>query len=281
MPMMDSQGRGVMSMAADAGLESAMRILILGGTIEAFALATRLSSDARFTPVFSLAGRTTNPALPPVAHRTGGFGGAQGLADWLGAESIDVIVDATHPFAARISANAAVAARQLGVPILFVQRPPWRQEDGDTWTRVGDMAQAASALGEQPARVFLAIGRQEVAAFKATPQHFYLVRAIEPPAADDLPPQSKVVLQRGPFELAAECEMLIAHGIDVVVSKNAGGGAAYAKIAAARQLGLPVVMVERASLPDGDTVASVDEAMRWLGLVLAARHGGSASERGV
>ena len=244
-----------MSMAADAGLESAMRILILGGTIEAFELAVRLSNDARFAPIFSLAGRTAKPVLPPVAHRIGGFGGAQGLADWLRAESIDAIVDATHPFAARISANAAAAARQLGLPLLFLQRPPWRQEDGDNWTRVGDMAQAAAALGEQPARVFLGIGRQEVAAFKAAPQHVYLVRAIEPPDADSLPPQSEVLLQRGPFELAAERELLGAHGIDVVVSKNAGGGAAYAKIAAARQLGLRVVMVERAA------------AARW-------RHGG-------
>lgn len=241
----------------------------------------RLSSDARYTPIFSLAGRTTNPVLPPVAHRIGGFGGAQGLADWLHAESIDAVVDATHPFAARISANAAVAARQMGVPILFLQRPPWRQEDGDNWTRVGDMGHAVAALGAQPVRVFLGIGRQEVAVFKAARQHFYVVRAIEPPAADDLPPQSKVVLQRGPFELAAEREMLVAHGINVVVSKNSGGGATYAKIAAARQLGLPVVMVERAPLPEGDTVTNVDEALHWVGLVLAARHGSSASERGV
>ena len=237
----------------------------------------RLSNDARFTPIYSLAGRTTNPVLPPVAHRTGGFGGVQGLADWLRAENIDAVIDATHPFAARISANAAVAARQLGLPLLFLQRPPWRQEAGDHWTRVGDMAQAAAALGEPPARVFLGIGRQEVAAFKAAPQHFYLVRAIEPPDTDSLPPRSEVVLQRGPFELAAECELLVAHGIDCVVSKNAGGGAAYAKIAAARQLGLRVVMVERAPLPDGGTVVSVDEAMRWLGL----HHGSPASERGV
>ena len=241
----------------------------------------RLSDDARFAPIFSLAGRTAKPVLPPIAHRIGGFGGASGLADWLRAESIDAIVDATHPFAARISANAAVAARQLAVPILFLQRPPWRQEDGDNWTRVGDMGHAAVALGEKRARVFLGIGRQEVAAFKGAPQHFYLVRAIEPPAADDLPSQSEVVLQRGPFELAAEREMLAAHVINVVVSKNAGGEAAYAKIAAARQLGLPVVMVERVPLPDGDTVASVDEALRWLVSVLAARHGSSASERGV
>jgi precorrin-6A/cobalt-precorrin-6A reductase len=244
-------------------------------------MAVRLSDDTRIAPIYSLAGRTAKPVLPPVAHRIGGFGGAQGLADWLRAESIDAVVDATHPFAARISANAGVAARQLGVPILFVQRPPWRQENGDNWTRVGDMGHVAAALGEKPAKVFLAIGRQEVATFRVAPQHVYLVRAIEPPATDDLPPQSEVVLQRGPFELAAECEMLAAHGINVVVSKNAGGGAAYAKIAAARQLGLRVVMVERTPLPDGDTVASVDEAIRWLCSVLAARHGSSASERGV
>ena len=257
-----------------------MRILILGGTIEAFALAVRLSDDARFAPVYSLAGRTAKPAVPPIAHRIGGFGGAQGLADWLGAEGIDVVVDATHPFAARISANAAAATRRLGLPILFLQRPPWRQEDGDTWTRVGDMAQAAAALGAQPARVFLGIGRQEVAAFEAAPQHFYLVRAIEPPAGDDLPPQSEVVLQRGPFELAAECEMLVAHGINLVVSKNAGGGAAYAKIAAARQLGLRVVMVDRLPLPHGEMVADVDAAMHWLA-ALATHHGTPVSERGV
>ena len=241
----------------------------------------RLSGDARFTPVFSLAGRTSNPVLPPVAHRTGGFGGAQGLADWLRAEDIDAIVDATHPFAARISANAAVAARQLGLPILFLQRPPWRQEDGDNWTRVADIVQAAAALGEQPATVFLGIGRQEVAAFKASPQHFYVVRAIEAPAADSLPPRSEVVLQRGPFELGAEREMLSAHGIECVVSKNSGGSAAYAKIAAARQLGLRVVMVERVPLPDGATVSGVDEAMHWLGKALAARHDTPVSERGV
>ena len=241
----------------------------------------RLSNDARFAPIFSLAGRTAKPMLPPVAHRIGGFGGAQGLANWLRTESVDAIVDATHPFAARISANAAVAARQLGLPILFLQRPPWRQEDADNWTRVGEMAHAAAALGEQPARVFLGIGRQEVAAFKAAPQHFYLVRAIEPPDSDSLPTRSEVVLRRGPFELAAERELLVAHGINLVVSKNSGGGAAYAKIAAARQLGLRVVMVDRAPLPDGDTVVSVDGAMHWLVLVLAARHGSCASERGV
>ncbi len=269
-----------MSMAADAGLENAMRILILGGTIEAFALATRLSGDARFTPIFSLAGRTAKPVLPPVAHRIGGFGGAQGLANWLRSESIDAIVDATHPFAARISANAAVAARQLGLPILFLQRPPWRQEAGDNWTRVADMAQAAAALGAQPVRVFLGIGRQEVAAFKAAPQHFYVVRAIEPPDADNLPPRSEVVLQRGPFELAAERQMFVANGIECIVSKNAGGSAAYAKIAAARQLGLRVVMVERRPLPAGDTVAGVDDAMHWLE-ALAAHHDTPVSERGV
>lgn len=278
--MMDSQGRGVMSMAADAGLESAMRILILGGTIEAFALAVRLSDDARFAPIFSLAGRTASPVLPPGAYRIGGFGGAQGLADWLRAERIDAVVDATHPFAARISANAAVAARQLGVPLLFLRRRSWPQEEGDNWTRVRDMKHAAEALGEPPARVFLGTGRQEVAAFKAAPQHVYIVRAIEPPDPDSLPPQSEVILQRGPFELADERELFVAHGIAVVVSKNAGGGAAYAKIVAARHLGLRVVMVDRAPLPDGDTVDGVDEAMRWLG-ALVARHDTPASERGV
>lgn len=240
----------------------------------------RLSDDARFAPIYSLAGRTGKPVLPPVAHRIGGFGGAQGLADWLSAERIDAVVDATHPFAARISANAAMAARQLGLPLLFLQRPPWRQEDGDNWTRVRAMGQAAAALGDQPTRVFLGIGRQEVAAFKAAPQHVYLVRAVEPPAADDLPPHSEVILQRGPFALAAERELLSAHSIDVVVSKNSGGEAAYAKIAAARQLGLPVVVVDRAPLPRGEMAAGVDAAVRWLD-ALATRHDTPVSERGV
>jgi precorrin-6A/cobalt-precorrin-6A reductase len=245
-----------------------LEILILGGTGEARALAERLAGRAGFRVTLSLAGRTRAPAAAPCALRIGGFGGAEGLAAHLRAEVIGALVDATHPFARAISANARAAAVAAGVPLVVVARPPWASEPGDRWTRVPGMAAAARALGDVPRRVFLAIGRQEVAAFRAAPQHRYLVRSVEPPDPADLPPDAGTILARGPFPEPEERALFAARGIEVVVAKNSGGDATYGKIAAARALGLPVVMVDR-SPSEGVTV---EAALDHLA-VLASKRG--------
>ncbi|RUV19663.1 cobalt-precorrin-6A reductase [Mesorhizobium sp. M7A.F.Ca.MR.245.00.0.0] len=232
------------------------RILILGGTTEARQLAGKLAARASVT--LSLAGRTESPVAQGVPVRTGGFGGADGLADYLRKEHIDLLIDATHPYAAQISANAAQAARVAGVPILALRRPGWEPVEGDRWTEVDTSGDAARALGPAPRRVFLALGRQEVAAFEAAPQHHYLVRsvdAIEPKLAV---PDASYLLARGPFREAEERTLLEEHRIDVVVSKNSGGAATYGKIAAARALGLEVVMIQRPVLPDVPAAESVE-----------------------
>lgn len=232
-------------------------ILILGGTGEARALAARLAAQTGTRVTLSLAGRTRDPAPQPVPVRSGGFGGAEGLARYLAAERVDILVDATHPFARRISQNAAEAAALTGTPLFTLQRPPWAPGPGDRWTPVPDMAAAAQALGPDPARVFLAIGRQEAGAFRAAPQHSYLLRCIEPPEPDALP-GATVLTARGPFSEAAERALLQTHAIDVLVTKNSGGSATYPKLAAARALALPVVMVDRPPLagaaPDVETL---------------------------
>ena len=257
-----------------------MRILVLGGTTEASALAQRLDGEARFSLTLSLAGRTAAPQQHPVATRIGGFGGADGLARWVRAHGIDAIVDATHPFAARISANAVEAAQLCGVPIASVVRAPWQPRDGDDWICVDGFDGAASAIGEDPRRVLLTIGRQEVAAFRAAPQHLYIVRTIDPPAAADLPPRVEVIRRRGPFSLDGEIALMRAHGIDCVISKNAGGEATYAKIAAARELGLPVIMISRPHKPARLALDSVDAVCAWLERQRNA-HCAPRSDRGV
>lgn len=222
-----------------------LRVLILGGTTEARQLAERLAVMPGIDATLSLAGRTQAPVPVAVRTRIGGFGGAEGLARHLAADGVGVLVDATHPFALRISASARAAARVADVPLLALGRPPWSPEPGDRWTRVATMAAAAAALGPTPRTVFLAIGRQQVAAFRAAPQHRYLVRSVEPPDPADLPPDSRRLLARGPFAEAEERDLLRTRRIDVLVTKNSGGPATYGKIAAARALGLPVVMVDR------------------------------------
>ncbi|KWT65375.1 Cobalt-precorrin-6x reductase [Hyphomicrobium sulfonivorans] len=241
-----------------------MRVLILGGTTEAFQLAQRLAGDDRFDALYALAGRTQKPLLPATTCRIGGFGGVDGLARWLVDERVSAMIDATHPFAAQMSRNAVEAAAITYVPLLRLQRAEWQLQPGDDWRIVADMAAAVAALGEQPQRAFLAIGRKEVAAFTAAPQHSYLVRAVDAPNAEGLPPQSQVILQRGPFTFADELALLQHNRIDIVVSKNAGGTAAYPKIEAARQLGIPVVMVARPAVPHAPECADIDAALAWL-----------------
>jgi precorrin-6A/cobalt-precorrin-6A reductase len=251
------------------------RILILGGTTEARGLAERLAGRTGLDITLSLAGRTTAPVPLPVPVRSGGFGGAEGLADYLTRERIDVLIDATHPYASAISANAAAAARRTGVAFLALRRAPWRKTDGDRWTEVSDVGAAIAALGNAPRRVFVALGRNELAPFATAPQHNYLIRSVDP-VEPPLPlPQVDYITGRGPFSEADDNALLKSHRIEVIVAKNSGGVATYGKIAAARTLGVEVVMIRRPELPDTPAVATVDEAIAWLdqALTLAAARG--------
>ena len=222
----------------------------------------------------SLAGRTAAPAPQPVLVRIGGFGGAVGLAAWLGAEAIDLLIDATHPYAARISANAAAAAALAQVPLLVLDRPAWVAVDGDHWTEVADTAAAVQALGTAPRRALLALGRNELVPFTAAPQHFYLVRSVDPVEPPLAVPHAVYITRRGPFDEAEERELLAQHDIDVIVAKNSGGAATYGKIAAARSLGIPIIMLARPAWPQVPVsvpvVASVEEALVRFDHVLAS-----------
>ncbi|MDX8444964.1 cobalt-precorrin-6A reductase [Mesorhizobium captivum] len=234
------------------------RILILGGTTEARQLAGKLARREDFSVTLSLAGRTESPIAQGVPVRAGGFGGAAGLAAYLGQEHIHLLIDATHPYAARISANAAEAARQAGAPILALRRPGWETVAGDRWTLVDNVAEAVRALGAASRRVFLAIGRQEAGAFEAAPQHSYLIRSVDPVEPKLTVPDALYLLARGPFPEADERALLEKHGINAVVSKNSGGDATYGKIAAARALGIEVIMVRRPPLPDVPSAETVE-----------------------
>jgi precorrin-6A/cobalt-precorrin-6A reductase len=241
------------------------RLLILGGTGDAAELAARASQIAEIEVVSSLAGRTQQPFTPKTGTlRIGGFGGAAGLAAFLLDRPIDLLIDATHPFAAQISANAAVAAAECNVPYLMLVRPAWERVEGDRWIEVASYSEAALALLGQYQRVFLTIGRQELAAFAGLDAIWFLMRAIDPPALNTPVPNGKLLLARGPFTLEDERQLLLEYQIDTIVSKNSGGGATYAKIAAARELGLPVVMVQRPQIPDVEQVADVEGAIAWL-----------------
>ena len=256
-----------------------MRLLILGGTTEASACAERLGGDPRVSVILSLAGRTRNPVLPRnVTCRVGGFGGAEGLARFLAEAEIDAVVDATHPFAAQISANAFAATKAHGIPLCTVVRPEWVAAPDDRWRSVPTISAAAEALGETPLRVFLSVGRQSVGVFRLAPQHTYVVRVIEPPDTNDMPPQTMLIPEKGPFALQDEIDLLMSHRIDVVVSKNSGGDATYAKIEAARTLRLPVVMIARPAKAARHIVTRVDDAIAWLDTL---GHGNARSERGV
>jgi precorrin-6A/cobalt-precorrin-6A reductase len=246
------------------------RILILGGTTEARDLAARLARRTDLAVTLSLAGRTLDPAPQPVPVRSGGFGGAEGLAAYLRGETIDLLIDATHPFARQISANAGIASKAAGIPLLRLERLGWEETNGDRWTRVTSIAEAVTALGGEPRRVFLAIGRQEAKAFDAAPQHHYLVRSVDPVDPPLDAPDVEYLLARGPFAVEAEVALLRDRRIDVIVSKNSGGNATYGKIVAARILGLPVLLVERAAADDGHRAGTVEEALRLADHLLGA-----------
>jgi len=239
-------------------------LAILGGTADAAALAAESARLPGLSVVTSLAGRTRVPADLAGAVRVGGFGGADGLAGWLRRERIDMLVDATHPYAGTISANAAEACRIAGVPRLMLERPPWARRPGDRWVPADGVEHAVTRLPEG-ARVFLTIGRQELAPFAARPDCHYSIRLIEP-ASDALPlPGADLIFARGPFDLDGERALLRDRRIDCVVAKNSGGTATYPKIQAAREAGLPVVMIDRPPLPHGARVGDVLSALGWIG----------------
>jgi precorrin-6A/cobalt-precorrin-6A reductase len=240
------------------------RILILGGTAEAAGLARAFAENPRVAAITSLAGRTRAPASVPGELRVGGFGGADALADYLTDKAIDLVVDATHPFAAQISRNAAQACDAAGVPRLLLARPAWSPLPGDDWRPAKDTEAAAAALPELGRRAFLAIGRQELAAFAGLNDCWFLVRLVEAPEVPPPLTDYHLVLGRGPFVVEEEVALLREHRIDVVVSKNSGGTGAGAKIAAARELELPVVMIARPPVPESETAESVEAALAWI-----------------
>jgi precorrin-6A/cobalt-precorrin-6A reductase len=275
-----------------------MRLLILGGTTEAAELARALADDVRFVAEISLAGRTVRPVPQKLPTRVGGFGGAEGLARYLREHRVDALIDATHPFAARMTANAVAAAHETGTKLLVVLRPEWRPVAGDRWTMVGTMQAAAEALigtevtdpsrhpgeGRGPGaagnleragldsglrrsdknkRVFLTVGQKDLFPFRALP-HAFVLRSVDPPPPENLPARVEFIAARGPFLEADERRLLEQHRIDVVVTKNSGGTATEAKLAAARALGVPVVMVQRPPIPPVPTVGSAADVLAWL-----------------
>ncbi|MDM9583192.1 cobalt-precorrin-6A reductase [Nostoc sp. GT001] len=241
-----------------------MRVLILGGTGDAAELAAKVTTIQGLEVITSLASRTREPSVPLGDLRVGGFGGAAGLANYLRVMQIDLLIDATHPFASQISFNAADAATEVGVPRLMLIRPPWEKESGDRWIEVDNVAAAAIALQNQSQRVFLTVGRQELGAFAHLEEIWFLMRMIDPPGEDALVPPGMVLCDRGPFTLNNERQILIENNIDTIVSKNSGGDATKPKIIAARELGVKVVMVNRPAVPPGEQVSNVDAALAWL-----------------
>lgn len=238
-------------------------LLILGGTSEASALA-QVVADAGVKAVFSYAGRVAKPADQPLPMRIGGFGGVDGLCDYLGENAVTHVVDATHPFAAGMSHNAAEACARMNLPMIALTRPAWSAGKGDDWTAVPDIDAAVAALDGPAKRVFLAIGKQNLAAFAAHSQHHYLLRLVDAPL-DPLPLREySVVLARGASSFTTDLALIKSHEIDVVVSKNSGGEAARAKLDAARELSLPVIMIERPAMPKRREVFGVDDVTHWL-----------------
>ena len=239
-------------------------------------MGERLARRGGLDLTLSLAGRTATPVPHAVPVRAGGFGGAAGLADYLLANEIAALIDATHPYASVISANAAEAARKTGVAFIALRRPPWIKVAGDRWTEVNDTTAAAAAIGAQPRNVFVALGRNDLAPFAAAPHHVYLFRSVDP-IDPPLPlPQATYITARGPFSEADDRALLQAHDIGAVIAKNSGGNSAYGKIAAARTLGIEVILVRRPAAPAAPAVETIDAVLKWLDHALT-----TAADRGV
>jgi precorrin-6A/cobalt-precorrin-6A reductase len=258
------------------GVTNPARVLILGGTSESRELCERLAADARFDAVISLAGRTAAPKLVSIPVRSGGFGGIGGLAAYLRDQHIDVLLDATHPFAAQISANAIAAAEQTRVALVALERPEWQAQPSDRWQHHASAEAAVATLPLQPMRIFSGLGRLSLDALRLAPQHHYVIRIIDPLIAPLPVPHATIIEARGAFRTSDDIALFRAHGIEAVLAKNAGGTAAVSKIEAARALGLTVHMIARPYIPARTTAATVDAAIDLL-----AAHHGSSAKRGV
>ncbi|CBL46214.1 Precorrin-6A reductase [gamma proteobacterium HdN1] len=249
--------------------------MILGGTTQARELATLLEPHhPQLRTTLSLAGRTLTPAKQAGELRVGGFGGTAGLVQWLREQAVDILVDATHPFAATMSRHALAAVQETGIPLIVLERPPWQPVAGDHWIDVPDMEAAAAALGDMPQSVFLAIGRQTLAVFQKYPQHRYIIRSIEAPNTEDVLPNALSIFARGPFQVSDERTLFKTHGITRIVAKNSGADATEAKLIAARELGIPVLMVRR-PLPRNSDATTAEDAMQCI-----LNHLASGSARG-
>ena len=250
-------------------------MLILGGTSEAAQLAVavtkRFGSNLKVTS--SLAGRTRVPRPVTGAVRVGGFGGARGMATWLRAKRVDMVVDATHPFASKISDNAREACDAEAVPRLVLARACWQPKPGDRWFTVSDLDTAATLLPDMAKRAFLSVGSQRLESFSSVRGVHLVVRLIDPSPAVLSLMDHTVVLGRGPFDIEGERDLLRREKIDTIVSRNSGGAATYAKIAAARDLNIPVVMVAPPAREMGETVESLEKSLRWIETQIALRRG--------
>jgi precorrin-6A/cobalt-precorrin-6A reductase len=241
-----------------------MRALILGGTSDANLLADAIK-HAGVDAVYSYAGRTQSPVTQSLPVRTGGFGGVSGLTEYIAREGITHVIDATHPFAAEMSRHAVDACVTSKIPLIALERAPWRRAPGDRWIDVDHINAAVEALPEARANVFLAIGRLHLAPFAAKPQHTYTLRFVDPPEGALPLPDSEIIVSRGPFTVQGEIELMRSRNIAWVVARNSGGDGARAKIDAAREIGLPVVMIARPVLPERRRTESIAEVLAWLG----------------
>ncbi len=242
------------------------RLLILGGTGDAAKLATEASKLpgqlSEIEVVYSLAGRTRKPNLPDCETRTGGFGGPEGLASYLKDARIDLVIDATHPFAATMAAHAAAACTQTTTPRVKFCRSAWKSSE-IRWISVQSYEEAAQKLSPLGKRVFLSIGTKDLDAFSALSEKWFLIRAVEEPALPIPLLSHNILLERGPFDEAHERTLLVSYQIDVLISKNSGGTPAV-KLQAAHDLGIPIVMIEQPAMPDGEVVGSTEETVDWL-----------------
>ncbi len=247
-------------------MQTSPSVLILGGTTEAYDLAAALVAHGVSRVVTSFAGRTKSPRLPAGEWRSGGFGGAEGLGEYLRAERFDAVIDATHPFAAAMAFNAAEACARENTALLRLEREAWRPGPGDRWIEIDTLDDAAAILRREAKRVLMAVGRQELAPFVSLDDIWFLIRSVEAPEPMPAFKQYELLLSRGPFDVAGERALLRDKRIDMIVCKNSGGTATQAKLIAARELGIPVAMKRRPPRPDLPVAYTIAEAMAWLKL---------------
>lgn len=239
-------------------------VLVLGGTAEARAVAAALHGAPATRVISTLAGRIARPRLPVGEVRIGGFGGPEGLAAYIAKERVDAVIDATHPFAERMSWSAFEVCAHSGTALLRLERAPFHRDPAIDWREVASLADAAALLPQAGGRVFLTTGRQGLAAFAPVGGAFFLVRCVDAPEPEALPPDHELLLDRGPFALYGELALIDRHALDVLVTKDSGGDMTRAKLDAARDRGLPVIVVARPPRPASETVATVQQALAWL-----------------